>query len=57
MKKTYNSPKVLVVLLDTQDMICGSLDPVGGKGTVSEEFVKSGTAGESRRGSSWDDED
>ena len=52
MKKIYNSPKVLVVLLDTQEMICVSgpgagIDPTG---SVDADKV------ESRRGSFWDDE-
>ena len=56
MKKTYINPSVEIITLSACSMICGSLNPEGGRGTVSEEFVTSGTAGEAR-GGYWDDED
>ena len=58
MKKTYIIPSVEIVNVSANTMICGgSLDPKNGRGTVSTESVTSGTAGESRGGSGWDDED
>lgn len=57
MKKTYMNPSVKVFNVSTLSMVCASLDPDNSTGTVSETPVASGTAGESRRGSLWDDED
>ncbi len=53
MKKIYNSPKVLVSLINTQKMVCTSVPNAG------IDPSKSVTANdvESRRGSSWDDEE
>ena len=54
MKKIYNSPKVLVVLMDTQEMVCASDGPnvsINKDGSVAAENV------DSRRGSFWDDEE
>ena len=56
MKKTYINPSTEVINVSTCSILSGSLDPNGGRGTVSEQSVASGTAGEAR-GGSWDDED
>ncbi len=60
MKKTYIIPSVEIVNVSANTMICtsngGGLDPKNGSGTVSTEFVTSGTASESR-GFDWDDEE
>ena len=56
MKKIYSNPSLEVVKIATaHQMLAGSLDPMGGKGTVSNEKVTDGTPGESRFG--WFDED
>lgn len=54
MKKIYNSPKVFVVLLDTQKMVCAS-DPTAGIDT--SESVDANKVESRRGGSMWDDED
>ena len=54
MKKIYNSPKVLVVLIDTQEMICGSetFDP-----SKSVTDINDLQSRRDNRGSFWDDEE
>lgn len=49
------NPSVKVIEVSTRTMLCGSLDPKGLKGTVSEESVTSGTEGEARGSYLWDD--
>lgn len=57
MKKTYLNPTINVVEVKMEQLLGdASLNPTGGRGTVSDSFVSSGTAGEAR-GGSWDDED
>ena len=49
-----------IVKVKSHSMVCaspGSLNPREGTGRVSEDFVESGTAGESRRRSFWDDDE
>ena len=53
MKKTYNSPKVLVVLVDTQDMICDSLPK--SQTTINDNNAVLGRR--DNRGSFWEDEE
>ena len=49
MKKTYINPSIKVVKIEYHhQMLAGSLDPEHNRGTVSEESVTSGTAGEGR---------
>ena len=50
MKKSYKSPMVVVVYIDTQDMICGSLPKDESTVTDENEIL-------SRRGSFWDEEE
>lgn len=57
MKKTYINPSMEVVKVSALSMICGSLDPKNLSGSVTEQSVTSGTAGESRRGGLWDDDE
>ena len=54
MKKIYNSPKVLVVLIDTQKMICGSETLDGSKSVTNINDLQSRR---DNRGSFWDDEE
>ncbi len=60
MKKIYQNPSVTIANVKFHSMVCaslGSLNPQEGSGRVSEDFVESGTAGESRQGSFWEDEE
>ena len=51
------NPSIKVVKVSMLTMVCGSLDPLNGKGTVTEETVVSGTAGEARSSNLWDDDE
>lgn len=54
MKKLYISPRVLVVLIDTQEMICGS-ETLDGSNSVTN--INDLQSRRDNRGSFWDDEE
>ena len=53
----YIKPTTTVMAIAAQQMMAGSLNPTAGTGSVTEEMVTSGTAGESKGGFLWDDDE
>lgn len=53
-KKTYKQPMTMIVKIQQQHVICGSLDGNGMNKNLQDETVDTGW---SRGGSGWDDEE
>ena len=51
MKKTYIAPEMVLIVVETNNMVCTSLTKGGAASTNGI------TSADSRRGSFWDDED
>lgn len=55
MKKQYINPAIVIVKVEVQHLMAGSLDPEKGTGTASQQDAPGGIEAESRRGGFWDE--